>query len=60
MKLNATQYARTHADVAASLCALRVRVTASTVARVPGDSSALGTGGMTIARSGSIGWSPPS
>ena len=59
MKTNATAY-RTHADVAAFPCAAWARVTASTAVQVPGDSSALGTGGMTIARSGSIGWSPPS
>lgn len=60
MMINATAYARTHADVAASLCAARVRVTPTNVAQVPGKSSVLGTGGMTTARSGSMGWSPPS
>jgi hypothetical protein len=60
MEITKFAYERNHADVAAALCAARVRVIASTVAQVPGDSSVLGTAGMTNARSGSIGWSPPS
>ncbi len=60
MKNTTTAYTRNHDSVAASLCAARVRVIAFTDAQVPGDSSVLGTAGMTIARSGSSDWSPPS
>jgi hypothetical protein len=60
MNNTTTAYQRNHGYVAASFCAAKVRVIASTDVRVPGDSSVLGTPGMTIARSGSSGWSPPS
>ncbi len=60
MKITTNEYARTHGDVAASLCALRVRVIAATNSFAPGEISVLGTGGMTTsARSGSHGWCPP-
>lgn len=59
MKIN-TAYDRNHADVAAFLSAFRLPVTAAPIAQVPGDSSALRTGGMTTARSGSNSWIPPS
>lgn len=60
MKITKSAYARTHADVAASLRAFRVRVIASTNAVAPGEISVLGTGGMTTStRSGSHGWGPP-
>lgn len=57
---NPFAYSRIHVDVAAPYSARRARVIASTVSQAPGENSALRTGAMTTARSGSSGWSPPS
>jgi hypothetical protein len=58
--INEVAHPSYHAAVAAAPCAVRVGVMASNVSQVPGEKSALGTDGMTIARLGSIGWGPPS
>ena len=64
MKINTAKcnaaYDRVNADVAAFLSAFRLPVTAAPIAQVPGESSALRTGAMTTARSGSNSWIPPS